>query len=129
MAGGNGLIYLGLGAAIMYLMGPQNGRKRRAEIKNQMDSAARKVKEGQETVVRDATNRAYGAVAESRRWVERHRQMRQARLPGDGAMDSASGMLASMGGPWSPSSRAAAGALGAGMVTYGYFRGGIGGFI
>jgi uncharacterized membrane protein len=112
----------------MYLMDPQNGRKRRADLKNQVDAAVRKVQEGKEIVVRDATNRAYGLVAESRRWVESRKAMREGSLAADGE-GSGRGMLASLDGPWSPSSRAAAGALGAGMATYGYFCGGIRGFI
>lgn len=128
MARGNGLLYLGAGAALMYLMDPQNGRRRRADLKNQMDSAVRKVKEGQEVVIRDAANRAHGVVVESRRWVERQRQRRESREPGEMAAGAA-GMFASMGGPWSPTSRAAAGAAGAAMATYGYFCGGIRGFI
>src|SRR5512140_3812475 len=92
MAGGNGLIYLGLGAAIMYLMDPQNGRKRRADLKNQVDAAARKVREGQRIVVRDATNRAHGLISETRRWVDTRRQQRET---GVAANDSGGGQLLS----------------------------------
>ncbi|HET9651203.1 MAG TPA: SRPBCC family protein [Usitatibacter sp.] len=128
MAAGNGLFFVGLGAGLMYLMDPQNGRKRRADLRNQMDSAVRKAREAQDLVVRDATNRAYGVVHESRRWVESRRQAR-----GDGVASDARTALvkmrADMGGPWNPTSRAAAGALGAGMLAYGYFCGGLRGFV
>ena len=39
----NRLLYLGLGAALMYLYDPQSGRRRRADLKNQVDAAARRV--------------------------------------------------------------------------------------
>lgn len=130
MAKGNGLLYLGVGAALMYFADPQNGRKRRADLKNQVDATVRKVQEGSDIVARDATNRAYGLVAESRRWVEKRKALREGRAAANDAdAGNGAGMLASMNGPWSPTSRAAAGALGAGMLTYGYFCGGIRGFI
>ncbi|HET9576763.1 MAG TPA: SRPBCC family protein [Usitatibacter sp.] len=130
MATRNGVFLLGLGAGLMYLMDPQNGRKRRADLKNQMDSAVRKAREAQDLVVRDATNRAYGVVHESRRWVENRRQMRTLAAPGDGQAGAAFAKVrADLGGPWSPTSRAAAGAFGGAMLAYGYFCGGLRGFI
>ena len=126
-----GLLLLGVGAAAMYLMDPQNGRKRRADLKNQMDAAVRDLTEAKDVVVRDATNRAYGVVAESRKWVDKRRAMREGSWSGDGESAGGSGgsLLASMGGPWSPTSRAAAGGLGAGMLAYGYLCGGLRGFV
>jgi uncharacterized membrane protein len=129
MAKGNGLVLLGVGAAFMYLMDPENGRKRRADLRNQVDATVRKVQEGKDIVVRDATNRAHGALAESRRWVEQRRARREAGLSVDAAESAAASFLSSMNGPWSPSSRAAAGALGAGMLAYGYLSGGFRGFL
>ena len=129
MAKGNGLLLLGVGAAVMYLCDPENGRKRRADLKNQLDAAARKVQEGRDIVVRDATNRAHGVLAESRRWVEQRTARREGGLAAQGDESGTSAFLASMNGPWSPTSRAAAGALGGGMLAYGYFCGGIRGFV
>lgn len=129
MARGNGLFLLGAGAALMYLMDPQNGRKRRTDLKNQMDATVRDLQQARDVVVRDATNRAYGVVAESRRWVENRRAIREGRIAANDERAPGAGMLASMNGPWSPTSRAAAGALGAGMMTYGYICGGLRGFI
>lgn len=129
MAKGNGLVLLGMGAAFMYLMDPDNGRKRRADLKNQADAAMRRVQEGRDIVIRDATNRAHGALAESRRWVEQRKARREGTASIQAAESAASSFLSSLDGPWSPSSRAGAGALGAGMLTYGYFCGGLRGFI
>lgn len=129
MAKGNGLLYLGVGAALMYFADPQNGRRRRADLKNQMDAAVRDLTEAKEVLVRDATNRAYGVVAESRRWVEKRRALREGVAAGEDVAQAGASLLSSMNGPWSPTSRAAAGALGAGMATYGYFCGGIRGFL
>ena len=130
MARGNGLFLLGAGAALMYFMDPQNGRKRRADLKNQLDATVRDLGQARDVVVRDATNRAYGVVAESRRWVENRKAIREGRIAANDERGSTGpGMLASMNGPWSPTSRAAAGALGAGMMTYGYICGGLRGFI
>src|ERR1700694_3247763 len=62
MARGNGLLYLGVGAALMYLMDPQAGRKRRADLRNQLEAAGRRIEHGGQVVVRDASNRAIGAM-------------------------------------------------------------------
>jgi len=128
----NGLVYLGMGAAFMYFMDPQQGRKRRADLRNQAEAAARRAREGRDIVVRDATNRAYGAVVEARRWVE-HRRDSRGSVTGDASTtnmtQAAHDMLHAMDGPWSPTSRAAAGAFGAGLATYGYFRGGLAGLV
>jgi uncharacterized membrane protein len=106
----HGIVLLGLGAGIMYLMDPQSGRKRRADLKNQVDSTARKLQHGKEQVVRDAQNRARGLSVEGRRlahtaidpWRKTH---------------------------WSPAQRAVAGGFGASLATYGYFRGGLKGWL
>ena len=129
MARGNGLIFLGVGAAFMYLMDPDNGRKRRADLKNQADATVRKLQEGKDVVVRDATNRAHGALAESRRWVEQRKARREGGTAVEAAESAAASLFKSLDGPWAPSSRAGAGALGAGMLTYGYLCGGLRGFV
>jgi uncharacterized membrane protein len=134
MARGNGLLLLGIGATAMYLWDPDNGRKRRADLRNQADAALRQAREARDVVARDATNRAYGAVREARRWVEGQREAREAGAStGDATTmnmtQAAHDMLRAAEGPWSPTSRAAAGALGAGLATYGYFRGGIAGLL
>jgi uncharacterized membrane protein len=130
MAKGNGLLYLGLGAALMYLCDPQSGRKRRADLQNQAESALRDLQRARDVLVRDAGNRAHGAIAQTRRWVDKRKAVREGTWPGgEEAAGAARGVLAAMDGPWSPTSRAAAGALGAGMVTYGYFCGGLRGFL
>ncbi|HSN22504.1 MAG TPA: SRPBCC family protein [Usitatibacter sp.] len=73
-SGGRGLLILGglgLGALAMYLADPQLGRSRRARIRDQYASAARKVQHGRDQVVRDASNRAAGVAASVRGWFHR----------------------------------------------------------
>ena len=122
----NGLVYLGLGAAIMYLMDPQSGRKRRGDLKNQLDATARRIERGRDVVVRDATNRTHGLLVETRQALEARRHQGELTLHGPSLGEIANGTLASWRREnWSPAQRALAGAFGAGMATYGYFRGGV----
>lgn len=130
----NGLVYLGLGAALMYLLDPQQGRKRRNDLANQLDSTRRKVQRGTDMVVRDATNRTHGMLVQTQQWLRAQR----GRIENRGAI----GPLESSGaGPavaaaknavapwqrdhWSPAQRALAGIVGAGLATSGYVRGGL----
>jgi uncharacterized membrane protein len=118
----------------MYLLDPQQGRKRRNDLANQLDSARRKVQHGADVVVRDATNRTHGMLVQSQQWLRAQRE----RLEGRGAI----GPMGSPGvGPavaaaknavapwqrdrWSPAQRALAGIVGAGLATSGYVRGGL----
>ena len=66
----NRLFYLGVGAALMYFYDPQAGRRRRAGLKDQLDSAARRIEHGRDVVVRDARNRVQGLKAETRGALE-----------------------------------------------------------
>jgi len=125
----NGLVYLGLGAAIMYLMDPQAGRRRRADLKNQLDAAARRLERGRNVVVRDATNRTHGLLVETRQALEARRQHGEVTLHGPSFGEIASGTLGAWRREnWSPAQRALAGAFGGALATYGYFRGGLKGF-
>jgi uncharacterized membrane protein len=121
----NRLAFLGLGAALMYLYDPQAGRKRRSNLRHRIESASQKLQHSRDVVVRDATNRVNGLVAEGRGLVETGRREGLASA-GTSLADIAQGAVRSWGrARWSPAQRALAGALGAGMATYGYFRGGI----
>lgn len=120
MARGNGLLYLGVGAALMYLMDPQTGRKRRADLRNQLEATGRKIQHGKEIVVRDASNHALGAMAEARRWIEEQKRKRES---GAGAVEAPRAPRS-----WLPAERALAGACGAGLAAWGYLRGGIKGY-
>ena len=121
----NRLAFLGLGAALMYLYDPQTGRKRRCDLRNQIDAASRKLQQGREVVVRDATNRVNGLVAEGRGVLDTGRR--------EGLVSAGTSLAEIAQGTartwqrrhWSPSQRALAGAFGAGMAVYGYFRGGV----
>lgn len=122
----NGLVYLGLGAALMYLMDPQAGRKRRADLRSQLDATARRLERGKEIIVRDAANRTHGLLAEARQAIEARRQRGEMSLPSPSFGEIVDGTLASWRREnWSPAQRALAGALGAGLGTYGYFHGGL----
>ena len=134
----NGFIYLGLGAALMYLMDPQQGRKRRNDLVNQVDSTRRKVRRGTDMVLRDATNRTHGVLVQTQQWLRSQRDRLERRAsnepsiaPGAGpAIGAAKNAMAPwMRERWSPAQRALAGMLGAGLATSGYVRGGFGGLL
>ena len=120
------ILFLGLGAALMFFGDPQTGRKRRVDVANRLEAARRKIEHGRDVVVRDATNRAHGLIAETRSALEtRHNTL----LQGPSLTEVAQGVWASWRRKrWSPAQRALAGAFGAGMAAYGYFRGGVRGF-
>lgn len=54
------LVFLGVGAALMFLMDPQTGRRRRTALKNQLDAAKRMLQQRKDRVARDASNRLSG---------------------------------------------------------------------
>ena len=120
----NGLVYLGLGAALMYFMDPQAGRKRRNDFRNQCAASARRLEHGRDVIVRDATNRAHGLLVETRQALEARRSRDPAaNAPTLGAVMN--GTLASWSREhWSPSQRAVAGFFGAAVAGIGFLRGG-----
>ena len=128
------LVFLGLGAALMYLMDPQAGRKRRADLRNQVESTGRRLQRGKDLVVRDATNRAQGAVYETRKFLQSARtSIEQGRMP-DIDVAAMRSRMGSLMGPWgkskwSPAERALAGSVGAGLAVGGYARGGVKGIV
>ena len=126
------LLFLGVGAALMYFTDPQNGRKRRTDVKNQIDSTQRRLLEAKEVVVKDATNRTHGMLLETREWLQDRRNKVQSGeyLPrGVSLPVVAQGIAAPwMRTHWSPSQRALAGAFGASLAMWGYLRGGLKGF-
>jgi len=117
------LLFLGLGAALMFFGDPNAGKKRRADVANRVGSARRKLEQGREVIVRDATNRAQGLLAQTRSALETRRNTL---LQGPSIADVAQGVVSSWRrSRWSPAQRALAGAFGTGMAAYGYFRGGL----
>jgi osmotically-inducible protein OsmY len=54
------------GAALMYLLDPERGNRRRALMRDQAERARHRLAEGAESTGRDLRNRARGAVAELR---------------------------------------------------------------
>ncbi len=135
---GNGLVFVGLGAALMYLMDPQAGRKRRADLRNQLGATRRRIEQGKERVVRDASNRTHGMLVRTQQWIRgRKEQYELRRSQGTGlvagetvsrAADTWRGAVAPwQRRRWSPAQRALAGAFGAGLATSGYARGGVAG--
>ena len=120
------ILFLGLGAALMFFGDPQAGRRRRTDVANRIDSARRKIEHGRDMIVRDAANRTQGLIAETRSALQ---SRRNTLLQGPSLTDVGHGLVASWNRKrWSPAQRALAGAFGAGMATYGYFRGGLKGF-
>jgi uncharacterized membrane protein len=121
----NPILLLGLGAAAMYFLDPQNGRRRRTDFQNQLHSAQRQLGHGRDVVVRDATNRAHGLLLETRHALEARRtgQMGE-NVPtlGGIARECVSPWMRTR---WSPAQRAIAGALGSAVTMIGYFRGGL----
>jgi uncharacterized membrane protein len=53
----------GVGAAVMYWLDPQSGKRRRAEARNQAVHAIHRFNAGADVVSRDASNRLHGALA------------------------------------------------------------------
>jgi uncharacterized membrane protein len=128
----NGLAYVGLGAALMYLLDPQLGRKRRNDLSNQAQATRRRVQRGADAVLRDATNRTHGMLVETQQWLQSQRQRleRNAQARGSRAGSSTASPARTAIGPWrkarwSPAQRALAGMAGAGLATSGYVRGGL----
>lgn len=60
------LIGLGLGAAAMYILDPQAGRRRRGRLRDRAMSARRRVGHAAQKAARDMGNRVRGGVAEAR---------------------------------------------------------------
>src|SRR5262245_25900730 len=56
----------GLGAGLMYLFDPQQGRRRRALVRDKAARAARRAEEGLGKLRRDLANRAVGLAAEAK---------------------------------------------------------------
>lgn len=124
------LLFLGVGAALMYFADPQAGRKRRNDFKNQLDASQRKLLHAREVVVKDATNRTHGVLLETREWLqERREKVRAGELVPHlgGSLPTVAQSIAApwMRTHWSPSQRALAGAFGAGLAMWGYLRGGL----
>ncbi|HUP29780.1 MAG TPA: SRPBCC family protein [Usitatibacter sp.] len=124
------LLFLGVGAALMFFTDPQAGRKRRTDFKNQLDATQRKLQQAKEVVVKDATNRTHGMLLESREWLqERRGKIQSGEYLPRGAV-SLPVIAQNIAAPWmrthwSPSQRALAGAFGASLAMWGYLRGGL----
>jgi hypothetical protein len=54
------------GAGLMYLLDPDGGRRRRAQVRDRLVSAAHRTGDAMDSTSRDVTNRARGVVAELR---------------------------------------------------------------
>jgi uncharacterized membrane protein len=130
MARTNVLAYVGMGAALMYLFDPQQGRKRRNDLRNQVQATSRKVQRGTDAVMRDATNRTHGMLVETRHWLQaQKRRLERVEAGAEGVGEALERRARTAVSPWgktrwSPAQRAAGGVLGAGLATSGYVRGG-----
>jgi hypothetical protein len=56
----------GLGALVMYIFDPQQGRRRRALARDQLAHAQRRIGDTANATYQDLRNRAYGLYAETR---------------------------------------------------------------
>lgn len=70
-----------LGALAMYILDPQQGRRRRALARDQLAHAQRQIGETAAAAVRDLRNRAYGLYAETRGAAGRALPHREDELP------------------------------------------------
>jgi BON domain len=61
------LLGAGIGAALVYMIDPNNGRRRRALARDQMVRMSRKTRDAADSTFRDLANRTRGIVATSRR--------------------------------------------------------------
>jgi hypothetical protein len=65
------LIGAAAGSALMYLLDPNGGRRRRALVRDRMTGATRKTRDGLTAAARDISNRASGIAAATRgRWSD-----------------------------------------------------------
>ncbi len=114
------LVFLGLGAALMFFGDPQAGRKRRGQVAGSIDAARRTIEHGGE-VAREIRQEAHGLMVETRGALERRGSPGGPTL-GQIARDS----VASWQRPvWTPAQQILAGATGAGLAMFGYLRGGL----
>jgi osmotically-inducible protein OsmY len=60
------LVGVGVGAALMYFFDPDRGKRRRALVRDKVESAGNKAQDYAEKMGRDVRNRAYGVVAETK---------------------------------------------------------------
>jgi len=60
------IVGVGVGAALMYFFDPDRGKRRRALVRDKVESAGNKAQDYAEKMGRDVRNRAYGVVAETK---------------------------------------------------------------
>ena len=69
MNAGSFLIGAATGSALMFMLDPNGGGRRRARVRDQMVRATRKTRDGLDATVRDISNRGHGFAAAAReRW-------------------------------------------------------------
>lgn len=71
------LAALGIGALAMYFLDPENGRRRRALVREKMTHYQKELTHYAEGTAKDLRNRAQGVVAEARGMIERRKAPRQ----------------------------------------------------
>lgn len=125
----NPVVFLGLGAALMYFYDPQAGRRRRAEMRNQLDAYSHRLQHARQVVERDARNRYQGLVAETRGAIEAGKREGLASAGTSLVHVAQQSARSWQRERWSPAQRALAGAGGAALAMYGYIRGGLRGMV
>jgi uncharacterized membrane protein len=112
---------LGIGLGLMYLLDPDQGRRRRARAGDQLRRVLNKSWDAFKVVLKDVQNRARGFVAELEGW---------------GRLDASDGLVAARPRPsarraglprsaqsWSPTARFLAGTVGGALAVHGLRRG------
>jgi hypothetical protein len=112
------ILFLGLGAALMFFGDPKSGRQRRSEVTQRIDQTRRLIEQRRE-MVHEAAARTQTLLADARGAIA----SRDPNGPtlGDVARDAVEAWRRP---DWSPPQRAFAGALGASVAMLGYLRGG-----
>jgi hypothetical protein len=113
------ILFLGLGAALMFFGDPKAGRERRNQLTQRIDATRRLVEQRGE-VIHDAATRTAGLLSDARGAIAARE------LTGPTLAEIARDAVAAWQQPeWSPAQRAFAGAVGASAAMYGYLRGGV----
>jgi hypothetical protein len=113
------ILFLGLGAALMFFGDPKAGRQRRNEVTRRIDATRRLVNQ-RGAVLHEAAERTRGLLADARGAIA-------SRDPnGPTLAQIGRDAVAAWQRPdWSPAQRALAGAVGAGAAMFGYVLGGL----
>lgn len=107
------------GAALTYYLDPDQGRRRRARLRDKVDQARRETVETADLIVRDSRNHSRGLLFEA------ERLLRAEAANGDGVEPEVETGTEPLQKHWAPTPRALAGALGGAVLAFGIGRRGL----